>query len=369
MTQFVYLDCGFFTLYAFSIMNPHPIPQNVTNFQFRLVGDMTLKQFLYLAGGSAIAYLLFVFLTPIYPVVAWPLLILSASLGAAFAFLPVDSRPLDHWLAAFLKAIYSPTKRIWKRNGKTFNEDPLFNSRMSLYLASLQPGVTNQNAAPVIAAQPAVKSVIRQISKPAADLPSTEDLGKTVDLARQAQNLQLKILQTERTLNQIKTEAQKPTAIPVDYSQQVNKILSDLQILVNQASQIRAQLQTVIKPEPAPLGQGFAGQVKRVEKVKIVIPAKSKQTQLALTTFPNVINGIIKDTSGNYLEGCIAVIHDKEGLPVRALKTNKLGQFTGSTPLPNGTYKLTLEKEGLIFDVLQMELSGGVLPPLMIISK
>ncbi len=350
-------------------MNPHPIPQNVTNFQFRLVGDMTLKQFIYLATGSAIAYVLFVFLTPIYPIVAWPLLILSASLGAAFAFLPIDSRPLDLWLAAFLKAIYSPTTRIWKRNGKTFREDPLFNSRMSLYLSSMQPGTTSQNTSSVIAAQPLSSSAIRQISKSATptvipktplSLPTIEDLGKTVDLARQAQNLQLKILQTERTLNQIKTEAQKPSAIPVDYSQQVNKILGDLQILVNQASQIRARLQPAAKPTES---------VKIAEKVKVVVPAKSKQTQLALTTFPNIINGVVKDKTGNYLEGCIAVIHDKEGLPVRALKTNKLGQFTGSTPLPNGTYKLTLEKEDLIFDVLQMELSGEVLPPLMIISK
>ena len=65
----------------------------------------------------------------------------------------------------------------------------------------------------------------------------------------------------------------------------------------------------------------------------------------------------------------MAVIYDKEGLPVRALKTNKLGQFSGSTPLPNGTYTLELEKDGFTFDVLQIELGGEVVPPLPIMSK
>ncbi len=357
-------------------MQPHPIPQNVTDFQFHLVGDMTLKQFGYLAIGCAIAYILFVFLSPFYPLIAWPLIVISASLGAAFAFLPIDSRPLDHWLKAFLNAIYSPTKRAWGKNGNTAKENPLFNSRLVMYLSSLQPQQTHKTPIPVSPisslgepslGRPSVTPV-PIVSKPPTPLPTSEELGKTVDLARQAQNLQLRILQTERTLSQIKSEANQPTSIPIDYSQQVNKIIADLQTLVNQASQIRGQLDTITKPEQIK-PQLPISQIPIKEKVKVIVPVKSKQTQLALTTFPNVINGIVKDSTGNYLEGCIAVIYDKEGLPARALKTNKLGQFTGSTPLPNGTYKLALEKDGLTFDVLQIELAGEVLPPLMITSK
>src|SRR5258708_3434413 len=118
-------------------MEPHPIPQNVTSFQFHLVGDMTLKQFLYLATGAAIAYLTFVFFAHSYPLLAWPIIIISASLGAAFAFIPFASRPLDYWLRAFLRAIYSPTKRVWKKNNKTAKDDALFNSRLNIYLSNL----------------------------------------------------------------------------------------------------------------------------------------------------------------------------------------------------------------------------------------
>ncbi|MBI3109594.1 PrgI family protein [Candidatus Daviesbacteria bacterium] len=330
-------------------MEPHPIPQNVTSFQFHLVGDMTLKQFLYLAGGAGFAYLIFVTVAKDYPLVAWPLIIISSLLGLAFAFLPFASRPLDYWVATFLKTIYSPTKRSWKKMGQGFRENPLFKSRYVMYVASLGPQPVKESAPPA-PPPPSLPS-----------LPTTEDLGKTVDLARQAQGLQVRIIQAERALHQIRNEATKPSPVPIDYSQQVSEIMSELQKLVSQASQIRSRLDEVKPPPPLP--------PLPIEKVKVVIPVKPKQAQVALTTFPNVINGIIKDLAGNYLEAVVTVIYDKEGLPVRALKTNKLGQFSGSTPLPNGTYTLELEKEGYNFDVLQVELGGQVLPPLIITAK
>lgn len=353
--------------------NIHPIPQNVTSFQFKLVGDMTLKQFGYLAAGSGTAYLIFVFFAYDYPLVAWPIIIIFAILGVSFAFLGVASRPLDHWLVAFLKAIYSPTYRVWSKSGKTFKQDPLFSSRLMMYLSqgqAQQPTTIEPNLATTatLAATSAEEPPLGTLQKTedTASLPTQEQLQKTVDLARQAQKLQIKIIQTERTLAQIKDQAEKPTPIPINYTQEVNKILADLQSLINQASLIKQQIQSVVKPQPKT--EVITPQPTR-EKVKVVIPTQPKKTRVALTIFPNVINGIVKDKNNNYLEGVVAVIYDKEGLPVRALKTNKLGQFTGSTPLPNGTYTLELEEEGLTFDVLQIELTGGVLPPLLITAK
>lgn len=364
-------------------MQPHPIPQNVTSFQFHLIGDMTLKQFLYLATGAGIAYFLFVFLAASYPLVAWPLIIISASAGIAFAFLPFGSRPLDYWFVSFIKAIYSPTKRVWKKNGKTFEEAPFFGSRLIMYLSSLpkmgtpsqevvQPKPQFQEEKMLIAhpfpqTTPSLPPLPPSKSTP-PELPTTDELGKTVDLARQAQNLKFRIIQSERALHQIKTEAQRPHAIPINYTQQVNRIMADLQTLVDQASEIKSQLDEVTKTE-AEKAIVPVLPVQLKEKIKVIIPPKAERTQLALTTFPNVINGVVKDKSGNYLESVVAVIYDKEGLPVRALKTNKLGQFSGSTPLSNDTYTLELEKDGFTFDVLQVELGGEVLPPLLITAK
>lgn len=355
-------------------METHEIPQNVTSFEFHLIGDMTIKQFGYLAIGVSIAYLIFVFFAINYPLISWPLIILSAGLGFAFAFVPIGSRPLDYWLSAFLKAIYSPTKRVWKRENNTFDKDPLFKSRLLMYLPSFnsknaplpppgaKPIVYSQQATPI--PQPN-QSVIQTSNQ---TMPTKEELSKTVELARQAQSLQVKIIQTERQLTQLRTQTPQPEVQSTDYTRQVNTILEELQKLLGQATQIKQQLETLQQPVKQPETLA-SSEIKPQVKIKVTLPAKPKQTQVALTSFPNVINGIIKDASANYLDGVIVVIHDKEGMPVRAVKTNKLGQFSGSTPLPNGTYTMEIEKEGYSFDVLQIELEGGIIPPLMITAK
>lgn len=355
----------------FFTMESHPLPQNVTTFQFKLVGDMTLKQFLYLATGASIAYALFVFARDTYPLVTWPLIVISALLGVAFAFLPVQSRPLDQWLAAFFRAVYTPTKRVWEKDKLTYKDNPLFKSRYLAYISGMtqNTGIPESQRVRESESQKSETPVSPNVSN-LSDLPSEEELKQTVELAKQAQNLQSKIILTERQLNQIKTQAEQSISIPTDYTQQVNKILSDMQNLVNQASEIKQKLKMVDQTDQVKTIEAFPAPHEAIKPVvKVVVSEKPKQTQLALTTFPNVINGIIKDGKNNYLEAVVVVIYDKEGLPVRALKTNKLGQFTGATPLPNGTYRVELEKEGYVFDVLQIDLSGGVLSPLMIIAK
>lgn len=327
----------------------HPVPQNITSFEFRLIGDMTLKQFLYLAVGVGTSYITFVFLATRVPFFAWPVMVISAISGIAFAFLPISDRPLDYWVRAFLKAVYSPTKRVWQKNGHLFSAEPLFASRLNIYLSpQLPPLVQPQTIAAELQTLPPKQPPSQS---PGADLPTSEELTQTVELAKQAQSLQVKILESQRELNQIRD---KPD---ID---EFNEVFNNLQTLVQEAQSIKKQLAILTKEpqiETPPV------------KIEVVKPPQQKQTQLTLTTFPNVINGIVTDSTGNYLDGVVVVIHSKEGLPVRALKTNKLGQFTGSTPLPNGIYTIELEKDNLIFDVLQIELEGKLLPPLAIAAK
>ena len=58
-------------------------------------------------------------------------------------------------------------------------------------------------------------------------------------------------------------------------------------------------------------------------------------------------------------------------MPLRALKTNKLGQFAASTPLPNGTYFMEVEdpRDRFVFDRIQISLNGTILPAIEIVAK
>jgi len=93
-------------------MNEHPIPRNITGFQFQLIGFMTLKQFGYLALGFIIAFIIFRLPISIF---RYPLAALVAFIGVAFAFFPIQDRPMEIWVVNLLKSAFSPTRYVWKK--------------------------------------------------------------------------------------------------------------------------------------------------------------------------------------------------------------------------------------------------------------
>ena len=90
-----------------------------------------------------------------------------------------------------------------------------------------------------------------------------------------------------------------------------------------------------------------------------------------LSQYPNIVIGIVKDGQKRQLPNIILTIKDAKGIPLRAIKTNKLGQFATATPLPNGTYLLEVEDplKRYIFDIAEITLSGKVFLPIEIIAK
>jgi len=98
--------------------------------------------------------------------------------------------------------------------------------------------------------------------------------------------------------------------------------------------------------------------------------ATTSQDQfIPLTDTPNVISGLVVDKNNTPLENIIMVIKDSKGIPVRALKTNKLGQFLSATPLTNGNYVVELESDFQTFKPHSLSLEGKILEPLKIVSE
>ncbi len=93
----------------------HPIPKQITTFEFKLIGFMTLKQFLYLVIFAPLGYIVF-FFTPI-PYLNIALGVFVALIGAALAFLKIQDRYLEVWIKNFVKSIRSPTLYIFKKQG------------------------------------------------------------------------------------------------------------------------------------------------------------------------------------------------------------------------------------------------------------
>lgn len=79
---------------------------------------------------------------------------------------------------------------------------------------------------------------------------------------------------------------------------------------------------------------------------------------------PNVINGYVKGKDGTLIKNAVIIIKDQSDDVVRALKTNDLGQFAITTPLPNGLYHVEPSAPGSAFDIITVDLSGTVLEPI-----
>lgn len=331
-------------------MEQHPVPQNVTTFQFRLIGDMTLKQFGYLAGGAILSYVSYKLPLPLF--LNWPLAILFALGGFGFAFVPVEERPMDVWVLSFFKSIYSPTQYVWKKNVP----------------APQAPAVEP----PPLAAPPARSDILNTLFVPQdAPLAQQKPAGPFDWIAR------------------LFVPAPRSGPLPAD---QPAKVDFTPPPTVRARQDVRAaeppQPQAQPVPPPAPIPSGPLPRVEspQVEagtyvatpashagpSVRIITPDRAVKAGLPrLTTFPNVVTGIVKDGDQNLLPAVLVTVKDKEGVPLRALKTNRLGQFAASTPLPNGTYLVEIEDPRLryTFDRAQITLNGSIVPAIEIFAK
>jgi len=81
----------------------------------------------------------------------------------------------------------------------------------------------------------------------------------------------------------------------------------------------------------------------------------------SLSKKPNVISGIVKSKDGKLLPGVVVIVKNDKSQPVRAMKTNSLGQFVTTTALENGVYIIELSKNEYTFGRFEINLTGDAL--------
>lgn len=95
-------------------MEGHPIPRQITTFEFKLIGFLTLRQFIYLLVFIPLGFVLYK-LFPI-PIINIVLAIIIGAVGPVMAFVPVNDRPIDVWIKNFIKRITSPTQYTYHKH-------------------------------------------------------------------------------------------------------------------------------------------------------------------------------------------------------------------------------------------------------------
>ena len=297
----------------------HPLPQDVTGYRFRLIGDMTLKQFLYL--GVAVLVTLLVHNLPLPFFFRYPLEIILLLLGIGLAFVPIEGRPLDKWLIAFIKSIYSPTQYVW------------------------------QKQKPVSTSTPTKTPPQPKSSKPTSTPAKTKSTSSSFPLPPKSTST----LSSPPPSSPTKTSS-KPKSVPI--------------------SPIPPSSSEPIPPTPASTSLPPQPQTKSVHPVSTPTPKPKKISSTSQTpttnlpipftpTTPNTLVGLTLTPDSHILDTTlIEIIHN--GLTVRATKSNKLGQFLFAKPLENGLYQIKTEKPGFNFNIYSLKLEGNIIKPLKI---
>jgi len=87
----------------------YQVPQFI-ELEDRIIGPLTLKQFLYLAFAGALLFVFwFLFAFYIWIIIALPI----TALAAAFAFLKINDRPFVYFFLAFIKYFTKPKLYIF----------------------------------------------------------------------------------------------------------------------------------------------------------------------------------------------------------------------------------------------------------------
>ncbi len=375
-------------------MENHPIPQDITGFQFKLIGQMTIKEFAYLAGGVILGWI--IFSLPIIGLIKIPFAAFLVLLGASLAFVPIEGRPLDVMLLNFIRAIFNPTQFIYKKTGghlwfsfppkKTAslnNKSDNSREKLKVFLQAL-PKAKNKldekemnffNSVSPSGGQ----GIPRIISMQDSQIPPKEEVKKTFPQSEETDDyLKRKAMIIEKALETAKLQ-ESSVPSPSGQSSGIHKRVLDLekqladilfqkeqltQQLISLQKKLTSEQQNVYTPTTATIKP-------ETQNVRKIPKGMGKSLGLPITPdVANLITGIIKDPRGNPLPNILVEVKDKEGNPVRAFKTNGLGQFASATPLSNGTYNIEFEDPKALnkFDTIEFTANSEIILPIEVIS-
>jgi len=349
-------------------MQQHPIPQNITSYQFRLIGDMTLKQFFQLLGGGVVAFIFFSTNLPGF--IKWFFVIISLLMGAAFAFLPLEGRPLDKWLLAFIRAIYKPTQFHWKKEPKL--PDYLSNDPVTKTPSVVQSPKTSSKSIPKHEKavekrhSERVDQITKLFSTPSAKLPTKTPTSSATPQANPAPTAPPPT--KTQTPSPVKLTAKAPTTAPIH-----TKPVEVIQTIKNQKPtnhQIKPSAKKNVVSAPIPQPTKHTSPAPQIVNKKPTTKAVLNP-DLPFPSLPetkNTLLGMVYSKDGKIIDNAIVEITDQSHQTIRATKTNKIGQFFLVTPLDKGSYFIDTEKDGFNFSTISMMVEDKIYPPLEIRS-
>jgi len=406
-------------------MQQHPIPQDITNYKFHLIGKMTLKQFGELAAGAILAFI--IYSTNLIGIIKWPLILFTVGLAAMVAFVPIEERPMDHWIITFFKNLWKPTKFYWKRKSQipeVFSHqakkiDPQYSNpevdlsparkqRINEYLYSIPQNeelddwdkARNQEVGRLISEfeqvevdpeeieikkkteKPKLKTRVRNLAPQKAssrlDKSELEEKEKVEIVAApktEAENNfeQLTQVEEKETVDAFANLAGNKNepifesnnqAIAENENSDTNEITPESD---NKAEDRVAKLIAAEKNKKSEETTEEPAVQETKNNENLIESSFNKDLPLPnRSNLPNQLAGMIFNQAGEIIPNALIEIKNEQGQSSRIVKSNEFGQYFIRTPLKNGDYQIHIEHPDYQFQAFELEIKGKILAPLEI---
>ncbi len=389
-------------------MQQHPIPQDITGYRFHIVGSMTLKQFGEVLLSVIIAVI--IYNTNLLAIVKWPLIIVTIILGIVAAFVPIQEKPLTHWVGTFAKVMYKPTKFFWRRENSV-PEYFLFQSQTSTIIQEPEIDLTpakRQRIKEYLGSVPEVSSFSADLSEEESsrinDILASFDSVKTATKVTAVSKTNKEKPKLEIRIRSMRAPKKNDDGeeLPVneDYLEPASMFETKQEAAKENESFKKSALsndqvaQDIEVPEEGSIKLTSDEEIKEMEMIGASSSDSSEKayikdqlpsaTNLDVTkdvsfnsnlpfpikpSQPNKLVGMILSKNNDLLSDSIVEVQTLEGGIERAVKTNALGQFFITTPLNEGEYNVVIEKEGYVFQPMRIEIDGSIIQPIEIRSE
>ncbi len=381
-------------------MDNHPIPQDITGYRFHIIGSMTLKQFVEISIGVVIGGI--IYSTNLPAVIKFPLILFSVALGGMAAFLPIEDRPLDHWIITFFRVMYNPTQFFWRRepnipdcfnftpNAQTMIHEPEIdlgpakkqrireymtsvpntvdpfaldaseNSRISSIMSSFSSTeVTSVQVTPTklpqhISEKPQLGVRVRSLRAKAKEnvVFIAEDVEMTTTHVPAGPriieetvngvetNLATQYLEREQLTKQSQNVSEVAGNIAIPALEEIHVVPQAEDGTVAPAIDTTTQQMIFDNSQGMAISEGIASEEAGFN-TSLPFPEPPSE--------PNKLVGMVLSPTNELIVNAIVEIQTPTGAVARAVKTNTLGQFFITTPLEDGAYNLVVEKDGYKF--------------------
>lgn len=333
-------------------MEQHPVPRQITTFEFKLVGFFTIKQFIYMVTFVPLGFIVY----SIFPI---PILNILLGLGVgaigfALALMPINDRPADVWVKNLYKRLTSPTQYTYHKENPPvyFFQDLYFLSNPHLVMTHVE---SKEKLAAYMArsqkplhADPHKQRVKAMLKNP----HSVQQIqGSPGGIATHVQATH--VPQASNSLKPVAQSAQQAPSPQPSAVVQPAKPSSAPVTVKNKPVQ-----QVVVIQSPAPIQQPKS----------VSIPATPQPVTSPKEPF---FTGVIKNHKLIPIPGILIYVKDDKGTPLRLLKSNPHGIFATFNSLPPGEYFFQPKdpRNTYNFDTMKIKVEQHNAKPYEIFSK